>query len=179
MKNDERFWERVHLALDELRDPLEDESVQDAIAAQPELLEAWLTLRARLDALPFPRARRPALRLATAAAIVIAIGSIAFAVLRPRAAPIDDHTASTVPRAAPMESDTARVAADVEQAHGADASFATSEIVAFELSITVERPGERCTYVADRCRTRRTHERVGDPYEHSAITAETLNTRGE
>lgn len=150
------FWERVHLALDERRDPLEDEGVQDAIAGEPALLDELEVLRARLRALPPQRARSRRSLAAMAAAAVIAAGAIALYLLR-----------------AP----SAAVGPIAELAAPTPTSFVRDEIVDFELTITTERPGVRDTVVIDPAGTRQTRRMFG-PLEHYTLAAEVLTPGG-
>ncbi len=157
MKSNVEFWERVNLALDERRDPLEDELVQDAIASDPQRLDELVRLQARLAALPLHREPRRIPRAAAAAMIVVALGAIALELVR-------------APRAL-VESNT-------QLANLPAASFAKSEVVDFELSITTERPGERETVVVDRTGTRSVREFVGAGLEGCTLTTEVSNSEG-
>jgi hypothetical protein len=157
MKRPTDFWARVHLVLDDRRDPLEDSGVQDAIAVEPELLDELMLLRARLRALPVQHARPRILLATAAAAVAIAAGAIAYYVSR--------TSASTAAHVAQLATPT-------------HASFAQSEILDFELSISTERPGARDTVIIDRSGTRRTRERDADALEHSILTTEVSIPRG-
>jgi hypothetical protein len=154
MNTNTEFWERVHLALDERRDPLEDDGIQDAIASDPRLLDELLLLQLRLARLPSARASRRVVRVAAAAAVVIAAASLAFTLSRTHneAVPAVARTPITPP--------------------------ARSEIIDFELTIVTERPGERDTVVIDRTGTRRTREIDRDELAHSTWTTEVLTPRG-
>lgn len=91
MMRDEVFWTRVNAALDERRDPLADEHVQDALAERPERLDRLLALERRLGALPRAQrhtTRRPWL-VAAAAAVLVALGAFAFHAFAPDAEPTD------------------------------------------------------------------------------------------
>jgi hypothetical protein len=168
VKSNTEFWNHVDLALDERRDPLEDGALQDAIAGDPELLDQLLALRSRLAALPRTPERSRLPRLAVAAAIAIALGAIAFELLRFR-------STAAEPR---LQIANTSLGPAAQAGRSPDAPLAKSEIIDFELSITTERPGERDTVVIDRSGTRRTRELVGDAREHSTLTTEVLNPRG-
>ncbi|MBI5435003.1 MAG: hypothetical protein HZA52_19370 [Planctomycetes bacterium] len=76
MMRDEVFRNRVNIALDERRDPLADELVQDALAARPERLDELLVLQRRLSLLPRATERRRATPFLVAAAglLVLCVG---------------------------------------------------------------------------------------------------------
>ena len=184
MSTNIEFWERVHRALDERRDPLEDAGVQDAIAREPRLLDELFLLRARLDALPAARERVRFPRTAAAAVIAIALGIGAFRLLRATAVVEPDIVADT-PHPSPPDdaiaapSDAApNVVTPSVALADPQVAIAKSEILDFQLSITTERPGERDTVVIDRYGTRRTREFVGDAFEHATLTTEVLTPRG-
>jgi len=83
VKDSDLLWQRVQRALDERRDPREDEDVLDAITDDPAALarmELWL---ARLESARTLSRRRPVLRIALAASVAaLAILPIAWRILR-------------------------------------------------------------------------------------------------
>jgi len=170
MNTNIEFWERVNLALDDRRDPLEDSGVQDAIASEPRLLDELLLLRSRLDALPVTRERGRFLRTAAAAVVAIALGIAAFRLVRAPSTDEPDIVANS-PHMPSTSSPDVAIAMP-------SAAIAKNEILDFELSITTERPGERDTVVIDRSGTRRTRELIGDALEHSTLVTEVWTPRG-
>ncbi|MCK6447269.1 MAG: hypothetical protein L6Q99_12840 [Planctomycetes bacterium] len=91
MKTDAEFWDAVNTALDERRDPLADDGVQDALAERPERLDALLALERRLAALPRLQpelAHRPWLVAAAAAAVILTLGGVGALVLWRLALPV-------------------------------------------------------------------------------------------
>lgn len=89
-----KFWERVHAALDERRDPYADPRVAGELAQRPELLEPLAELLHSLEALERrpeivvqARARRPMARLAAAAVVLVAVGAVGVLVMRRERAP--------------------------------------------------------------------------------------------
>lgn len=84
-----KFWERVHAALDERRDPYADARVAEELAMRPELLEALAEMLNSIEALEKTpeivvqaRKRRPLARHAAAAALMVAAGGVGALVLR-------------------------------------------------------------------------------------------------
>ena len=83
-------WTRVQLALDERRDPLEDERLQEWFAERPDELAALVRLESRLARLPAPRVdapmspTRPVARLVAtvAAGVLVTAGLVALLVAR-------------------------------------------------------------------------------------------------
>ncbi len=78
MSGDEQFWSHVQIALDERRDPLEDDAVLEGIVAEPERLQKLLELLERLEQLSRVTRRWPLRRIAVAAAALMAVGSGIF-----------------------------------------------------------------------------------------------------
>lgn len=75
MSGDEQFWSHVQIALDERRDPLEDDAVLEGIVAEPERLQQLLKMLARIEQISRATRRWPMRRIAVAAAALIAAGS--------------------------------------------------------------------------------------------------------
>ncbi|MCC6407459.1 MAG: hypothetical protein IT453_09845 [Planctomycetes bacterium] len=74
MKTDTEFWNAVNAALDERRDPLADERVQDELAEHPERLDELLVLQRRLPLLSRAPERRRVTPFVVAAAGLLALG---------------------------------------------------------------------------------------------------------
>jgi hypothetical protein len=130
VKHEEIFWQRVNVALDERRDPLEDDAVQNAIAERPERLDELLRVTSRVSRLPArPRRSRAWLLAAALAAACI------VAVLRARSR--DD---------APPE------------LHALASSPSLGEVLDFELTVTTDRADERSRFVVDRHGVRNVRE---------------------
>lgn len=125
MMRDEVFWNRVNAALDEHRDPLADELVQDELARRPERLDRLLALRRRLAALPPERARRrigPLVAACAAASVVLGTALAWWLATRPTGEPADGNG---------VVGSTDEVAAAPR----------AGEVLDFQLTITLERPG--------------------------------------
>ena len=73
MKTDELFWTHVQRALDERRDPREDEALLDLIAAEPERFRELQSLLDSLERLPRLAQRRPLRRVAALVAASITV----------------------------------------------------------------------------------------------------------
>ena len=84
MSDNEVFWEHVHAALDERRDPLADERVQLLVAEDPTRLDELLALRERVANLPASRPRRRLAKVAAVAAVVLVAATAAWFALRNR-----------------------------------------------------------------------------------------------
>ncbi|NUP96802.1 MAG: hypothetical protein HUU28_11625 [Planctomycetaceae bacterium] len=83
------FWERVHAALDERRDPYADPRVAQELAERPELLEPLAELLHSLEALERTpelvvqaRKRRPMARFAAAAVVLATGGAVGVLAMR-------------------------------------------------------------------------------------------------
>lgn len=74
MSRVELFWERVHAALDQRRDPLGDAEVRALLVDEPELLGELVTLRDSLQRVASSQRRRRAPRIALAAAVLACAG---------------------------------------------------------------------------------------------------------
>ena len=80
MKDSENFWQEVHEILDNHRDPLDSNDVQDHLLEHPELLDEYASLSAGLGQLtavsPAQRVRRPRRHVAALCAVIIlAVGT--------------------------------------------------------------------------------------------------------
>ena len=73
MKDTGQFWDAVHRALDERRDPLEDDVVQESIIANPRKMQELVDFLARLERVLPARRRRVIQEISLAFAIAASI----------------------------------------------------------------------------------------------------------
>ena len=149
MNDRERLWERVNLALDERRDPLEDALVQRLVAERPELADELVRLQERLATL---RARpKRAWRVAAILVAFAAAISVLFAL-----------------RNAPSSDPTPAAAIAVTPPPAPDAPTQRSQVLAFEATAVHEDPFARTTTTFDGVRTTTLREVFADPARSSA-----------
>jgi hypothetical protein len=82
--DDDTFWDAVHAALDDRRDPLDDERVRAMLDAAPERRDALLRLEGRLAgvaAFTVPAAKRhlPPIVVVASAAAALVVAVVAYA----------------------------------------------------------------------------------------------------
>ncbi len=72
--NEREFWERVDGLLDERRNPLDDERVQQHLTRDPRALDEYARLSAALAAIPRRRSKRRVLAVVATAGAIAAAG---------------------------------------------------------------------------------------------------------
>jgi hypothetical protein len=150
MKRDENFTAWVQQALDERRDPLEDERIQDAIVADPERLEELERLLARIRGLRDP-ARRRRLRTFLVAATLVILAALGLQRLAERAdRAVELATGPGSATSAPLERTSApRVDAGALAATARPAGLPEGRVLSFEWEIVRETPEERRLTLVD------------------------------
>lgn len=88
MSTREAFWKHVNEALDERRDPLDDENVQRLVAEAPELLREVSRLESGLERASRERPRRSLVGAVAAALLVVSLATWLLARHSPDAASI-------------------------------------------------------------------------------------------
>lgn len=150
MKHDELFWQRVNVALDERRDPLADDGVQNAIAERPERLDELLRVTSRVTRLPAQPRRNRAWLVAAALAAACIVAALRIR-LRDDAPP---------------------------ELHALASSPSLGEVLDFELTVTTDRPDERSRVVVDRHGVRNVRESSLGSRALSTLTTQVVRSQG-